>query len=179
MLMAFKNSTNIKEARFQAQICFDTVPLWNGPIVRFNDSYSRIIRDFCVVQLPPWLQGISDPSALTLRIKGTRVEAVETTVNLDYFYLLPLESYRMFNMTINLPYTGALVDNGPEGRVYSEAADETGRMGNAVAYGQPIMVQPGALQRLYFLSHMGLSNTAPIDRTLSIQAWYRPRRLTL
>jgi hypothetical protein len=177
MLRFFSGS--VTSVWFRPYIYYGSVvPLWRGPLVRFDSAYARYMRDLAVIQLPPWLDAVEDLDGLTLRLYGKRVTAVDTIINLDYLYLLPVESFRLFEVNGAIAYQSAIVDDGPKGQVYSQNAAGAARKANVVAYGSPIMAHPGKVQRLYFLCHSDAANTAEIARTLSIKAWYRPRRLS-
>jgi hypothetical protein len=180
VLMRFAASAGVTSVGFRPYIYYGSiVPLWRGPLVRFGSSYARVIRDLAVLQLPPWLDTFTDLSDLTLRLYGKRPAGISTTISLDYLYLLPVESYRMFEINGAVEYLSAIVDDGPLGQVYSQNGSAAARKADIVAYGSPIMVQPGLLQRLYFIAHSEMGNLSEISRTLSIKAWYRPRRLSV
>lgn len=180
ILARFVSATSvIKDVWFRPDVYYGTVvPLWEGPLTRPSDTVARAIRDLGVVQLPPWLAEVTSPDALSLRLYGRR--AVTSTVNvaLDFLYLLPVESYRELAVNGNVAYQSAIVDDGTLNQLYSQNASAAARRGDVVGHGSPIRGIPGKLQRLYFLQHSSSADSAPIDRTLSIQAWHEPRRLT-
>ena len=171
--------TQVNNVWFRPDIYYGSVvPLWEGPYTRPNNVLTDYLWDLGVMQLPPWLLDVSSPDALSLRLYGKRAVASTINVSLDYLYLLPLESYRMFAVNGNVPYLSALVDDGTLTQLYSQNSSAAARRGDVVGYGEPIRVQPGKLQRLYFLQMRSFASYAQIDRTLSIKAWYEPRRLT-
>jgi len=171
--------TQVNNVWFRPDIYYGTVvPLWEGPYTRPGSTLTDYLWDLGVIQLPPWLLDVTSPDALSLRLYGKRAVASTINVSLDYLYLLPLESYRLLQVNGNVPYQSAIVDDGTLSQLYSQNASAAARRGDIVGYGEPILVQPGKLQRLYFLHHHSFANYAQIDRTLSIKAWYEPRRLT-
>lgn len=142
-------------------------PIWTGP--EFELDASTTFTDLGVVQLPPWLLGLTALDTLALQIiaKFTEDEPPGFPC-LDYLYLLPLDAYRYFT---SLAWAARLVDDGVLNLVYTESASATTRKGAVTAYGAPIMLQPGVVQRIYFLEP-----DSAITATLFIRAYYRQRR---
>lgn len=168
----------LKDVWFHPDVYYGVTALWEGPTTRPSSLVSRTIRDLGVVQLPPWLADVSSPDALEMRLYGRRAISSAINVALDYLYLLPVESWREFSVKDGVVYQSAIVDDGTLHQLYTQNATATARRGDVVGYGQAIMAIPNKLQRLYFLQHADTADDSPIDRTLSIQAWYEPRRLT-
>ncbi len=136
---------------------------------------SRLVQDLGVMQIPPWLQdgGNSDELVVQLYVRNTN----GGSFTLDYIFMMPLDGYTEYRAQgYGLPYNFTLKDNAPEDRLVVTAADalERGFFIKRPREGG-ILIRPNTTQRLYFLQ----LDTAEIDRTMLIQAFYRERRLTV
>jgi hypothetical protein len=72
-----------------------------------------------------------------------------------------------------------LIDDGVSGDAYIDDGAGNDKLGIIVKYGNPIGLYPGKKQRLYFLMHSSITDTAEIARTISAKLYYHPRRQTL
>ena len=127
------------------------------------------------VPLPPYQVGSAalDEISLALYARG----ATSGSLLLDFLQLSPLDSWREYrDAGYGLPYTASLTDDPLEGRIYANFG--SGELGNYAAYGNPIMLWPNRLQRIYLLWKTG-TGSADVDRTMTVQGWYRPRRTGL
>ncbi len=98
------------------------------------------------------------------------------TTRIDYFLFMPAYAFRrLTGLSASIANAGKVVDDAIEGRAY--ALISSVEQPWFVPRGSPVMVWPNTLQRLYFAWSL-LDHTAPIAETLSVKAWYRPRRLT-
>lgn len=96
------------------------------------------------------------------------------TVNLDvdYIQLLATDSYmQIAQLGSNVVNGATIIIDGTKGIVQS-----SGRPNYSVR-GGPLLLFPNRDQRLYILYN--LAATAPVDGSLSVRAYYRPRRLTV
>lgn len=129
--------------------------------------------DLGELSLPPG--GYSTNWALQTLTLAMRASA-SVTVSLDYIQLTPLDSYRhLIQRGMQIANNDAVVDDGPEGMTYSLEAGAQHPIYSP--RGEPVYVFPGVTQRLYVLHDEGF--TSPIGNSFSVQAWYRPRRLTI
>ena len=128
------------------------------------------------VQLPPWIVEVNNIAALDLVIEGRRDDAGSTNFYLDFIQLLGLDGWRELRArAYGLQYNETLVDDGIVERLY--LLNGSNAYGLYVGTGR-LMLLPGRDQRLYFL-HGDWMNGGGIARTLSVKAWYRPRRLSI
>lgn len=99
-----------------------------------------------------------------------------TSVDLDYIQLTPTDSLRhIIQRGMTVPNNDYVVDDGIDGKTYSE---ESGARHPIYApLGEPLMVFPGRDQRVIILHDT--TTSVPLSGQLSIQMWYRPRRLTV
>lgn len=99
------------------------------------------------------------------------------TVEIDFIQLTPAEpmQYRRITQVAGYlhPVDDAVVDDGIEGLVYFETTATGLRELDYIARNEPVCVWPGVDQRLLIL-HDGAASLPAWS--LSVQAWYRPRR---
>lgn len=159
------------------RIKFELTTIWEGP--QFLLTANAPLQDLGVLQLPPYLVGSGDVYPLTLVLYAQRQQSATHTLSLDFVQLSTLDGYRKLSPRgYGLGYQTRLVDDGISGYTYTDGSTPAGKAGYYIGYGKRIAVQPGKLQRLYFL-HDTMVGSAAIDRTLSVKAFYRPRRLTI
>jgi hypothetical protein len=139
-------------------------------------SSSGYLHDLGVLQIPPWLAGANFLAPVDLTVYGRRTGG--GTLALDYLHLIPLDAYRVLTPRgYGTPYGYRLVDDGMDDQVWTDNG-----AGSAAGYylglGQRVAVWPGRDQRLYFLMRND-GGRAEIERTASVRAFYRPRRVTV
>jgi hypothetical protein len=146
-----------------------TYALWTGDESQVG-LLSDAIIDLGVCPLPPG--GYSTAYGAQRLYWGMR-SASSIVVQTDFIAFFPANTFRKLRM-LSLTANGVKVtDDQPEGRAYSVASSvETP---NVAVSGLPLTVWPNTLQRIYVLwSYADLS--ASISTTMSVKAWYRPRR---
>ena len=154
--------------------------LWTGDELSIGPLLYEAWRDLGLVPLPPG--GYADAYAahqLALVLRGTGLGS------LDVLQLTPVDSFRYLEMPVpGVPVANGAVAilDGIEGRAYVLAS--SAQTGLAASFGGGLLLQPGVVQRLYVLwqVHAGATagvGDAPIGDTLSVRAYYRPRRLTV
>lgn len=176
----FKASYGVVRTRFKPYLFYNNVvPIWEGSDVLPDSAYARALRDLGMIRLPPWLPGVSSLSALSLRLSGKRIVSESLSIGLDFLYLLPVDTYHQYTVIGHVLDNGRLIDDGINGMIYTDDGADGNRQGNVVGSGSGIYLEPGKLQRIYFLFHCALADSAPVDRTLSVKLYYRPRRATI
>lgn len=152
--------------------------LWMGPESQPSNGMWWGVVDMGAAPLPPG--GYSAGwGSLTLVLKFSTVLSVPP-VQLDFVQFTPTDSYRIMRLGYrSLANNDLIVDNGTDGLAYTTSSGE--QQAGVAPVGDPLMVYPGQLQRLYILSDSGDGGEAGINiaRTLAVRAWYRPRRLSL
>ena len=146
-----------------------TYALWTGDESQVG-LLSDAIIDLGVCPLPPG--GYSTAYGAQRLYWGMR-SASSIVVQTDFIAFFPANTFRKLRM-LSLTANGVKVtDDQPEGRAYSVASSvETP---NVAVSGLPLTVWPNTLQRIYVLwSYADLS--ASISTTMSVKAWYRPRK---
>lgn len=177
LLARFDSAPSYTDVWIRLRIKFSLTTIWEGPQVLLNNAYS--LQDLGVLQLPPYLVGAGDIYPLNLVLYAQRNSSGTHGLSMDFVQLSPLDGWRKLSPRgYGLAYEVRLVDDGIEGQTYTDGWGIAGKTGHYIGSGERIAVWPAALQRLYFL-HDTMSGSAAIERTLSVKAFYRPRRLTI
>jgi len=177
LLLRLYNTTIYTDLWLRVRIKFEVSTIWEGPALLARAN--RILQDLGTVQLPPYLLGAGDLYPLHLVLYGTRAQAGTHTLNVDFLQVAPADGWRKLQPKgYGLGYEARLMDDMIGGALYTDSWATAGKVGNYIGYGGAIMLAPGRAQRLYFLWDTTVGG-AGIDRTLSVKAYYRPRRLTL
>lgn len=148
-------------------------PLFTAPEVLLRPTNS-VIHNLGTVPLPPTAYDTSGP---TLKLRVNILCASSATVGLDFVQLTPADDlcYRhLIQGGYSAPASSAVVDDGIEGLSHLQIGSVNYPLYSART--QPAHVFPGVDQRIYIL-HDG--DSMSINWTLSVRAWYRPRRITL
>jgi hypothetical protein len=165
--------------RYRFKLVWNNATVWNGPLVSMDLLYATSIRDMGTMRLPPWLPGLTGLSELTLDLYAIGAG----TVKIDYLFLTPVDGWRKLEcIGYNLPANSRAIDDGIDDRLYADTGSGSDKIGLFVGYGQPIHLEPGKNQRLYFLQadNAGFAGAdSSIARTLGVKLYYRPRRLSL
>ena len=171
-------STNIW---FKLVLRFGTTPVYQSAWTHVNTSWTATWLSFGVVRLPPYPIGTTSAYPLELVIYARGSWVGTKTINLDYIKFLPMDRWK------NLIYTGGgfayttyLVVDDIENTAYTYGWSTAGRIPNyrTIPNGRSLYVTPvpegSGAQRIYF-------TWRPYDnaRTMTVQAWYRPRKLSL
>jgi hypothetical protein len=148
--------------------------LWEGP---WMQQIGLGIKDMGAVALPPRpIVGGGDAAAMELRLYA-RDPVNVTPYTFTWMQLLPVDSWRpLIPAGYGLLENWTLVDDPIEDEVYVDQGAV-----HSVHYsgrGGPVMLTPGADQRLYVV-HDTQTGASVTGRTSTVQAFYRPRRLTL
>lgn len=140
------------------------------------DQYARL-QDIATLQIPPWLVGSGDLTPVDLSLYARRSGG--GSIMIDYMQLTPLDSYRILQpQGYGTSYTIRIVDDGINETLYTDGWSPSGKTGHYVGIGSQIQLKPGKTQRIIFLQK-GITGDISIARTLSIKAFYRPRKATL
>lgn len=149
--------------------------LWRGDEVNLGSLPYETLWDLGAVPLPP---GGYDPLAgaarLNLEFRGG------ANVQFDFFTLAMIDSFRYLELSsVAVPNTAAIVHDGTEGLTYIDASGSHTPL--ATTFGEPLLLQPGALQRIHVLWEriQGTTGNVPMTGQLTVRAYVRPRRLTV
>lgn len=178
----FSNADSLANIRFSFAIRWSPVRLiiWESDPFLPVSLKKLAIMDMASFRLPPWLQASGDLSELQLAMYGQRTVSSDQPLSLDFLQLIPADGFRyLVNPMYGVPSTYRIVDDGISGELFQDDGADLNRAGVVSGYGDPILLQPNKLQRLYFLMHSSLAYTAEIDRSISVKATYRPRRTSV
>lgn len=130
------------------------------------------------LMIPPFALGEAiDLGNLTLALYEKRATGAGT-INLDYLILLPQDGWRRYSAISGLAYNETLVDDPVRGALVTEYGAGSHKVTSKIEEGEPVMLQPGVKNILYFLQDI-TTGEAAIDRTASVTVKCHPRRLTV
>lgn len=154
--------------------------VWRGAEVLVTANVVDLgIKDWGAVPLPPVELGAT-AGGLSLVLSVRYTGSGTGGLLLDFLQLTPAEAVRTLRFGgTAIAANDVLVDDGFEDRCWCQLSG-TRQPGGAVE-GAPLMVWPGRTQRILVL--FDEVNGGPVEsvigRTLSVRAYYRPRRLTV
>lgn len=147
--------------------------LWQGPEILLDSN--RQLQDLGSVQLPPgYVTGNPTALALVLSIRHGGTDQL----NVDYLQLDGGDGLHRFDQQgYQLEVGDLVVDDGPNAGVYIQTYG--GFTQHIFSdFPPPLLVWPGRDMRIRLLFDE-TSGSSVIDRTFTVYAQYRPRRLTL
>ena len=143
--------------------------LWQGDETQITQTSDTIV-DLGVCPLPPG--GYGTAYAAQRYYWGLR-SASSVVVQTDFVAWFPANTFRKLRMLSTTANGAKVTDDQPEGRAYTVVS--SAETPNVAVSGMPLTVWPNTLQRIYVLwSYFDLS--ASIATTMSVKAWYRPRK---
>lgn len=166
--------------KFRIQLKYLNTAVWQSGQITVDSSRAFQIRDLFTLMLPPWLPGQTNLKELKMVLMGTQNTGSPVDVDIDFLQLTPLDGWRMLECAgYGIAQNERLVDDGVNGNSYIDNGADDNKAGILVGYGNPIALYPGKNQRIYFLMHSNMADTAEILRTISVKLFYHPRRETL
>ena len=167
----------LQNTRFRLTLEYGAFKLADYGLVSHDTGFWYM--DMGGVRMPPWLAGQSGLAGVTARLYVLPTLS-NAPVAVDYLALVPADGFQYLTTSgWGVPQNNRIVIDGIEDRVYADAGDGTGKIGIIVsAGGDPLQLQPGRDQRLYFLFNDS-ADLAEITESMSVKLFYRPRRLTL
>jgi hypothetical protein len=176
-IMARFYSAAPTQVKFRMTLAFAGTTIWQSGQVTLDSSRLMLIRDLLTLRLPPWLIGQTDLSELTMTLTGQQTTGSSVNVYLDFLQITPLDGWRMMEcIGYGILQNSRLVDDGIHDVAYVDTGSGSDKAGYLVSYGNPITLYPAKDQKLYFLMHSNVMNTAEIARTATVKLYYRPRR---
>lgn len=132
---------------------------------------------FPPVHLPSGeLRGVDYPGVQVVHLYLYKPDTTSTTIDIDDLLLIPMDSFSYYAGLIPLSQNEVLFDDAFAGKVYGKQGDY--ELGTHIGMGNGHFLLPNHACR--FLIFQGDDNElAPIDRSLSVRAWYRRRRRIL
>lgn len=140
-------------------------------------SASKSLQVIGSIQIPPFRHGnYIDIGNLTVGLYEKRAGGAGTA-NLDFLAMMPQDSWRKFGAISGLAYNETLMDNPVEETLVT-AAGAAFKVTHMLDEGNPVMLQPGVKNVLYFL-HDCDDGSAAIARTATVAVKCHPRRLSV
>jgi hypothetical protein len=168
---------HLHQVRWKLQIVYQATTLWDTGWTTIDPSRTTLIRDLATLRLPPWLPQQTGLAEVQMTLQARHETGSSYTAGLDFLEVAPVDGWRYLTCEgYGIAQNQRILDDGINQDVYIDDGAATNKLGFIVPYGSPIMLYPNKLQRLYFLMHSHLANTAEIARTLGVKLYYRPRR---
>jgi hypothetical protein len=182
-ILRFAQSLPASDIDFRWKVLYTTTSIARGGFMRGNTI--NLLLPLTGVQLPPYtLTGITGQSALTFALTAKRAAGGSTSILLDSVHLMPADKMHggfraLQTLGYGLVYTAKIIDNGIDGMLYSDETPAGGAIqSHYYADGDPLTLRPNCTNQFYIL-HDTLGGTADANRTITVKAWYRPRRSTI
>lgn len=175
VLAAFANAP-VEGTRLQCKITFPAgTPLTVVGSSQEVSLSTAKIQDIGTIQLPPWLVGAGDLTPVDLTLYRRKTGG--GSLGLDYLQITPLNGYRILKPKgYGADYTIRVVDDGINEFLFTDGWTPAGKTGHYVGTGERLKLTPGKTQRIYFLMS-GWTGDIPIERELTVKAYYTPVRL--
>jgi hypothetical protein len=171
---------HIHQIRFKLQIIYQATTLWETGWTTIDPNRTILIRDLATLRIPPWLPNQTGLNAVELQLMARHETGSTYTAGLDFLQVTPVAGWRYLTCAgYGIEQNQRIMDDGINSDVYVDNGAGANKLGFVIPHGSPVMLKPGTLQRLYFLMHSHLGNTAEIARTMSVKLFYRPRRQNL
>ena len=166
--------------RWRLKILYNVTELWSTDLITQDTSVATLVRDLVTFQLPPWIPGLTSLAAMNLVLTAYHNSGAAEGIGIDAVGIIPVDGWRALRyIGYGTAQNSRIVDDGIDSRLYEDDGSGASKIGIYVGYGQPIQLKPAANQRLYFMLHSNVINTAEVARTIRVKLYYRPKRLTL
>ena len=152
------------------QVLVEGVPVWEGPFSDLELGQASLRMEPISI---PWgdLPLRSFAMGHQLVLQAFHIDTGAHRLELDDFLLLPQQTFGAYHAIGALKQNATLVDDQMRQAVWSESGGL--ELTTHLRVGPGHYLQPASLQRFYcFQKEAG--GAAPISRTLSVRAWYRP-----
>lgn len=169
-LLRFFSPPEEASLKLRWQVLVDGMPVWLGPASDLELGQASLRMEPINI---PWgdlpLRSFAMGHQLVLEAfyVGTGAHRLE----LDYFLLLPQQTFGAYHAIGALKQNASLIDDQMRQAVWSES--EGLELMTHLRVGSGHHLQSGSLQRFYCFQREA-NGAAPITRTVLVKAWYRP-----
>lgn len=165
-------------ARLRVQIPANSplTTVYEGDLVLLNSG--RRLQDLGVIQLPPWLRGVTGLQSLAVSLYARKTGG--GSLYTDYLKILPAETFRSIVPVGYGNVAGTtLVDDQIEDELWNEVAtDSSDKTGNFYVRGKKQYVWPGR-DATFYVKVISSSGTPTDTINGALRVYYRPRRLSI
>ena len=169
-LLRFFSAPNEVGLKLRWQLLVEGVPVWLGPASDLGSGQASLRMEPLSI---PWgdLPLRSFAMGHQLVLQAFHVDTGPHRLELDDFLLLPQQTFGAYHAIGALKQNSTRSDDQMRHAVWSESGGL--ELTTHLRVGPGHYLQPASLQRFYcFQKEAG--GAAPISRTLSVRAWYRP-----
>ena len=182
-ILRLANALGTADFDFGWRMVYNTLtPL--TPIKWFRPSATDQFIPLNSGEIPPYLADVSGLATLTFALMCRRTTGGSNAVDVDAVYLMPCDpvhgGLRIFTPAgPGFDYTDKFIDDNNTGQTYVDGtATGGGIQGYYRAEGAPLTIRPGTNNQFYFLQ-TDSNNVPDARRTLTVKAFYRPRKATI
>ncbi len=170
LLMRFFSPPAETNLRLRWKLLVDGMPVWLGPASDLELGQASLRMEPLSI---PWgdLPLRSFAMGHQLVLEAFHVGTGAHRLDLDYFLLLPQQTFGAYHAIGALKQNASLIDDQLRQAVWSESGGL--ELTTHLRVGSGHHLQSGNLQRFYCFQREA-NGAAPIARTVSIKAWYRP-----
>ena len=169
-LLRFFSAAAEADIKLRWQLLVEGVSVWEGPACDLELGQTCLRMEPVAI---PWgdLPLRSFAVGHQLVLQAFHIGAGAHRLDLDDFLLLPQQTFGAYHAIGALKQNASLLDDQMRQAVWSESSGL--ELTTHLRVGSGHHLQAGSLQRFYCFQQEG-SGTAPITRTLTVRAWYRP-----
>jgi hypothetical protein len=165
--------------RYRIKLLSGTEVIWQSSQVQIDTGVSMAIRDLLTFALPPGLAGLTNLATIDLTLTGYQETGANVNSWIDWVQLTPVDGFA-FVRTKGIATNNRIVLDGINDVYYSDTpASSNTTLSYVYKTSIPIMLQPGRVQRLYFLQHTDFADEYYTWQKLGVKVFYRPRRLSI
>lgn len=169
-LLRFFSAPTEENFRLRWTVQVDGMPVWIGPASELELGQASLRMEPLSL---PWgdlpLDGFAMAHQLVLEV--FHLDTGAHRLELDDFLLLPQQTFGAYHTISSLKQNASLIDDQMRSAIWSESGGL--ELTTHLRVGSGHQLQSGTLQRFYCFQREA-SGAAPISRTLSVKAWYRP-----
>ena len=153
-----------------------------GNIILYEGATQWVNANLGYLTFPPFrlppapLSGVLSAQAQALHLYGHKSNTDSYTLDLDHLQLLPLDAFTHYQGLVNLAQNDTLVDDAFEGLFHGVQGGY--ELSTHIPIQKGLFIQPEHHAKLVFFQSDD-DDAAPIERTLSVRAYYRRRKRVL
>ena len=169
-LLRFFNTPVEADFRLRWELLVDGVPVWLGPASELELGQASLRMEPLHIPLADLPLG-SFAMGHQLVLQAFHVGSGVHRLELDDFLFLPQQTFGAYHAISSLKQNASLIDDQMRQVVWSESGGLA--LTTHLRVGAGHHLQSGSLQRFYCFQREA-NGAAPISRTVSVKAWYRP-----
>ena len=159
---------------------YNSTVIWEGGQVEYDDTYGTSYnwREVDTIQIPPFRLDGATPLPLVLELWAVSTSGSSETPELDCMKLVPVDGFKKLICSTGLEHSSVLVSDDILEDYYQTVS--SAKVADVSTEGGPLMLYPGKANRIYYTwTNDDSTQEDWTMSTISVKAYYRPRRATL